>query len=858
MSRASITDCMNMKAGEVERIWKRMQDESIGGKIRAKVNPELLQKELDRFQEAFSRKIADNDSGLSGITKSEADIAREVIEETTFQLNRRHNQATHMAEVIQKQRGIIKTMATEGINNVTKVIDGILHLGPRNAANSLDGATRGWADTINRLLVKEYSALSESAKGLLKQENSALGDDVGELLYRTAKGDKSYGGMNKDVPMIAEGLTRVSGQSADALLSRGLDVHRMNDAAWYLRADNNMDRVTAMSKEDFVTKATALQDKMDWAEIKRVSGLDDIDPQEFFSTYYDRVVTGEYELVDEGLIGGMKMMLSAKQASKAGKSREKTRSIFFTGYDGWKAWSKEFGNGGNFVSHVVDMNSSTARTLGVLDTFGVQPSKTLDHMIGQMSESYGPNFGLKERNAFIDDVTSGYNFYAGRTVSRLQPTTRSYIRAIKNTTRSGMLGTDTMSALTTEGMGLMPRAQALLGNKTIADGFSSVKALAKWGGTESHLRSGVYVGDMMRELNNRWNDYVPTSFEKYSKRAAGAVDQLAGNNYVSDAHKFQLQTSFEYGMVDYIRTNFDGKIAEIMDQLTDTPFLSLIEQLGINRKDMAVMSKYIKNAGDDKRVNSIFDFDRVDISSSDAKVIAKYQAAKAAYQEMGSPGNNNRMSYLAAKRGQEGGIVGGLAQFIQFANYSSQVYNMAARHILMEKNGVAKAAGFTLWMTVMGALDVQLRQLVMFKEPKDVDGYLFMQGFARAGMGGVLGDTIISAGTNPRSGVLDKMIPALGPVKDLAGEGIRQGKRIAEGEFTGSDAAYGLTKVLGKMTPGGSIWWVKALYQRAILDNLKESIDPKRYREEVQHSKSADRRNNQKSYWKRGDLLPGQ
>ncbi len=862
---ANVNECLDKKVANTKAIWTRMQDPNILDKIKVKVRPEILEREVNNFKEALAEAEATGRIKGNAVTDDQVALAKEVLKETTRQLERRHNQASHMASVIARQQNNISGLIKARASNPDKVVDGLLHAGVDQGAYSVEGMVQGNIDFIARQNKELLSKLSNAGRLMASSEDKAFGDVLGDSLFGMSKGEK-YTGTDPDLPIMLEGLKTTSENIADGYFARGLDVRKLNGAEYFLRADWNHERVGAIQKGEFVEKAFTLKNHIDWdrmggsASPETMARLSKdgqtIDPELFFGNLYDKIVLGEFEMTDMGQIATMAGRIKGAEATKVGRAREFERQIFFNSYAGWKAFSETFGNGGNFSAHVANMLESSGRTLGILDAFGVQPQKTLQYISGKLHEELGYAYDGKAKARIEQEITNGYRYYSGRMLDNSGEKYKSYVRGLKFNIRASMLGTDPLSSVTTETMGLMPNALSILGEYNTNKAFGAAEALINGNGAEARMRAGAYVGEIMRIAKQNFDGYTVTGYERTMRKAAHAVDEVAGSTTLSEKNKSYLHWAFENGLIDVIRTNGDRNVINVLDSITDKPFLSYLHRQGLTNKDLKTLAKYIKNIGTDKNPLHVFDFESVTPSSTDHTTVVKYNATKAVYQNSGSPGSNQRLNYKISKAAEAGGVAGHLAQFVQFASYAENVRNLALP--TTRRQGIAHTAGFVLWMTALGMLDVQLRQAVMFKSPRQLDGYLVAEGFQRAALGGVLGDVLYNAGQNPRDGILEKAIPIIGTAKKTLGEFNRQGKRIIDGKFSLDDAAYGLTKnLLGELLPGKNIWYTKALFQRAVLDNLKEAIDPHRYREEVSRSKARTRKDGQELYWQRGELLPG-
>jgi hypothetical protein len=65
-----------------------------------------------------------------------------------------------------------------------------------------------------------------------------------------------------------------------------------------------------------------------------------------------------------------------------------------------------------------------------------------------------------------------------------------------------------------------------------------------------------------------------------------------------------------------------------------------------------------------------------------------------------------------------------------------------------------------------------------------------------------------------------------------------------------------MIQFLRRYTPGTSIWYLRALYERTILDQLQKLADPKAYKRFRNQMKSRRRDYGQEYWWKPGSITP--
>jgi hypothetical protein len=172
---------------------------------------------------------------------------------------------------------------------------------------------------------------------------------------------------------------------------------------------------------------------------------------------------------------------------------------------------------------------------------------------------------------------------------------------------------------------------------------------------------------------------------------------------------------------------------------------------------------------------------------------------------------------------------------------------------LRPANRALYAAGFTVTMTMLGALALQMTEIAKGRDPLPMvdapefneDG-AFRGGFwgravLKGGGFGIFGD-LVAAGTSDRVGGWSEAI--VGPATGMLGDA----GRLATGQMGASDIAR-------RYTPGGTIWYLRAAYERLVIDELKRQADPE-YERAWRRVEQRLQDQGQDFYWSPGEPLP--
>lgn len=140
--------------------------------------------------------------------------------------------------------------------------------------------------------------------------------------------------------------------------------------------------------------------------------------------------------------------------------------------------------------------------------------------------------------------------------------------------------------------------------------------------------------------------------------------------------------------------------------------------------------------------------------------------------------------------------------------------------------GAGYAAGLLITTTLYGALAMQLKEIAKGKDPRPMGDEKFWGGALLQGGGlGIYGDFLASEQNRVGGGLARTLA---GPSADVAAGllSITSGNaaRFLQGEDT--NGGRELVRFLGSNTPGGSNWYIRAAYERIVLDELQRLVDP--------------------------------
>lgn len=180
------------------------------------------------------------------------------------------------------------------------------------------------------------------------------------------------------------------------------------------------------------------------------------------------------------------------------------------------------------------------------------------------------------------------------------------------------------------------------------------------------------------------------------------------------------------------------------------------------------------------------------------------------------------------------------------------------------------AAGAIAFLTIGGALNIQLREISKGNDPRPMDEPRFWgAAMTQGGGAGIAGDFLYAA--EARNGKTAPIV-AFGPVGQLVSDswGLTGGNVLeVAGAMTDKDDPVALDEALNKgrvgreaanyvtrYNPLATGWWTRAAFTRLVGDNLQRALDPDAEEAFERHARRMQRDRGQGQWWAQGESLP--
>lgn len=184
--------------------------------------------------------------------------------------------------------------------------------------------------------------------------------------------------------------------------------------------------------------------------------------------------------------------------------------------------------------------------------------------------------------------------------------------------------------------------------------------------------------------------------------------------------------------------------------------------------------------------------------------------------------------------GAPGTLMGEVSRnFAQFKMFGIAVTMLHGGRVAREfaagnyKGGALYAGGLLMTATLLGALALQIKELIQGRDPRNMlDEKFWGAAVMQSGGLGIYGDFLFS-GVNRLGGGLTSTIagPLVGRLDGLRNSTVGNIFKQAD-DKSRSNPGRDAVKLIKDWTPGGSLWYARLAYERLVLDRMQEMLDP--------------------------------
>lgn len=817
----------------------------------------LTQAEIKGIEDRISRnmrQLAQKDPQWQ--TKTTADRLSEAADSAARELVAEQN--------LKKQRVALTILAHDRIDSYMKRfpdqplegLDRLLAFSPdgKSGIQSIYSAGRAIRDeSISRMLdvvdqtKGKFLGLLQDEAGNLALVRELHGQDSGSAAAKTAA--KAF----KDV---AESL-RVRFNRA------GGDVGFLDD--WSMPRDHSQVKV-AKSQDAWVS------DHLKWANRSKYvkengSPMNDAELTEFLGHAWQTLATGGVNKLKPGQASG-----NGARANQGSESRQ----IHYKDAESFIAAQEAYGDK-NLLELLIGHVDRAARDIALVETLGPNPNNQMRFFLDsaqQQMDVANPKSTPKtaKQRRKIDYL---YEEVAGTREPPASPGLANGFDTYRALNVASRLGSAVITSITDQGT--LALTAAINGMPVMKVFANEARMMNPANAADRRLamRAGLGLNQMIGSLNRFGADGLGTTeaisgrAAKWSQAAASKVMQVSGMNALTTGS----QRAFGAVMMDTL-----GDMSRRFDSLAamDAADRARLQGRGITETDWQVwrlaQPEDWRGSGDTVlTAGSIYRLTDAELTPLAQQLGTSPQRLRdqASTKLLGTVLDESTMAVIepgARERAfmhggiQRGTVKGELVRsFWQFKSFS---ISMVMRHWsrAMAQPGWGKAkylAALTATTTVFGGMAIQLNEIAMGRDPKDItdDGTLGVPGLRfglasmmKGGAMGLYGDFLFSDTTSHGSSALAALggpiagdIESIFKLKDMAG--------AANFDATGAN----LVRFAKSHIPGANLWYTKAAVDHMVFHQLQEYFSPGYLR---RMERRAKKEFGQRYWWEPGEAAP--
>ena len=562
---------------------------------------------------------------------------------------------------------------------------------------------------------------------------------------------------------------------------------------------------------------------------------------------YQTIRTDGFDKVTPGQLG------QAKLANR----RVDHRFLKFASADDWLAYQRRYGSGDDAWATMTGHVDGMARDIAAMDVLGPNPTATLKWLADltqkdaalhgtaqdQARARSAANTNALVWRAYSGDLAVPDNVALARTFATL----RGWQGAAK-------LGSASLTALTDIGGGLVTRLfNGLPISNLLGDYVRGLRTGTAADRLEA-LGSAMIVEDMLGHSHRIYQAGEQSNAPAMVQLIANGVHRISGLEAIDRSGEQALGLDF----MRQLAATADKPMAEL-----DKGLAAVLQHYGIGADGWdTIRSTPAYEHGGVKFLRPDDVAGRADIAPGTADALTTRLLAMIQTETRYVVPKPSLTTRAQMTVGTNPGSWGGefLRSSMQFKSFIFSIMRQHGGRMLNGREGglsrSAYAANYVVATTLLGAAVVQLHAIVKGQDPRDMTDHRLWQAAAMQGGGlGVAGDFLFTdrsrAGTVADWAAGPLVTSFADPLYDLTIGNAHQAEGGKRTNF-GREAV----KFVQANTPGSTLWYARLAFQREIVDQLQEQVDPE-YRQAFRRTEERARRDyGQQFYWAPGERAP--
>lgn len=566
--------------------------------------------------------------------------------------------------------------------------------------------------------------------------------------------------------------------------------------------------------------------------------------------------------------------MSRHGVSAIANTRADPRSLIFANADAWMKYSARYGSGDDALATIVSHIRGMTKDIAAMEVLGPNPTAMLEYLrqfvVQQASLrragmpahfptvreitglEFKPGSRFRDPLAYANVMTKRaenmWRIYTGAASAPESPGWAETMATIRNVNVATKLGGAFVSGLGDPFWQIAARKFAgLPATKIIGD---MVRQIAP-GGEREARRSGVIAETFLHMHNEGAREGAAWSASKVSGYVADRVLTLSMLNGLTRAGNHAMSMGIQGHLADMA-----GKAFADLDPRLQRMF----RRWGLEATDWDAIR--LDAGGRPREVDFLSPADirrQLVDNGGDPSIAERYLA-----MTLGEAQYATLTGSITAQARVYGNMQAGTAQrelwsmFMQFKSFAVnlallQLSRMAREFVSQGFSRGAQYAFLAFGMaTLGGALVEQLQQLRNGKDPRAMNTWEFWGSAAyRSGGMSIWGDLLYASENRFGGGVASTLAgPSASTLNDILNLTYGSAKKtiLFSEEKEKTNFGRQLSSAISRYTPGSSIWYVRAAWERALMDNLQRMLDPEAeasFRRKIQNI----RRDYKQEYW---------
>jgi len=537
----------------------------------------------------------------------------------------------------------------------------------------------------------------------------------------------------------------------------------------------------------------------------------------------------------------------------ATKRRDTSRVLHFKDGENWLAYNTEFGSDDPFTNIVTTLDGY-ARDTAAMRVLGPNPRAGLSYLAQVVDKTAHetpwdtPSTARKQSTKASHKAKAMLDLYSGAAQTPVDGLLAEFLAGTRGVLVSAQLGAAAISAVTDVGF------QAAAARKIGMDPGKVISRIGKElkGDSANALRKGL-ISDQLANVGAAQARYMGDVFTpEIAARLSDFVMRASGLSKWTEAGRHAFQLEFMGFLADNVRHGFEAMNPSLRKVLERKGFTAAewdtVRTADLHNEDGATflvpqMMRY-----------------RTDIPEDMADdLAARLMSVIHEQTEFAIPSASLEGQAIALDATRPGTLIGELARsgFMYKTFGLSVLFNQARRTMAQDTkwDRFAYAAGMGAMVTTMGALSLQMKEMVKGRDPRPMGNWEFVGASVLQGGGlGIFGD-FLSSETNRFGGGLPATLA--GPVVGLASDLTSLGVTAARAPFSGEgNLGREAVNLLRYNTPVTGIWYWGSAFQRLLFDNLQKMADPDAERAWRRAERRRVEANGNPAWWGAGEMLP--